>query len=88
MCTACCHGAKIIDCRESPQLGENGPVAPVGLAREGKLDILAAAWLLSCYLGIGLAAELPPVKLLSRHVGTSLAAQPLCCLPNGSSLVA
>ncbi len=74
MWTACCHGAKIIDFRESLQLGENGSVGPGGLAREGKLDILASAWLLSCYLGIGLAAELAPVELLSCQFGTSLAA--------------
>ena len=74
MWTACCHGAKIIDFRDSPHCGENQPVASVGLAREGKLDILASAWLLSCHLGISLAAELAPVELLSRHFGTSLAA--------------
>ena len=74
MWTACCHGAKIIDFRESLQLGENEPVASVGLAREGKLDILASAWLLSCCLGIGLAAELAPAGPLSRYFGTSLAA--------------
>ena len=74
MWTACCHGAKIIDFRDSLQSGEKGPVAPVGLAREGKLDILASAWLLSCHLGISLAAELAPAEPLSRYFGTSLAA--------------
>ena len=74
MWTACCHGAKIIDFGDSPQPGERGPVIPFGLAREGKLDILASAWLLSCHLGISLAAELAPVELLSCHFGTSLAA--------------
>ena len=88
MWTACCHGAKIIDFRDSLQSGEKGPVAPVGLAREGKLDILASAWLLSCHLGISLAAELAPIELLSRYCGTSLAAEPLPCPPNGSSLAA
>ena len=88
MWAACCHGAKIIDFRESPQLGENQPVAPGGLAREGKLDILASAWLLSCHLGISLAAELAPVELLSCQFGTSFAAEPLPCPPNGSSLAA
>ena len=56
MWTACCQGAKIIDFGDSPQRGEKGPVASVGLAREGKLDILASAWLLSCHLGTSLAA--------------------------------
>ena len=74
MWTACCHGAKIIDFRDSPQPGEREPLRAFGLAREGKLDILASAWLLSCYLGIGLAAELAPVELLSPHFGTSGAA--------------
>ena len=61
MWCVCWHGSKIIDFRESLQLGENQPVIPIGLAREGKLDILASAWLLSCHLGISLAAELAPV---------------------------
>ena len=74
MWTACCHGAKIIDFRDSPQSGETQPVGPVGLAREGKLDILASAWLLSCHLGISLAADLAPAELLGRNCGTSLAA--------------
>ena len=71
MWTACCHGAKIIDFRDSPQSGEREPLRAFGLAREGKLDILASAWLLSCHLGISLAAELAPVELLSCHFGTS-----------------
>ena len=74
MWAACCHGAKIIDFKDSPPSGETEPLTAVGLAREGKLDILASAWLLSCHLGISLAAELAPVELLSRNFGTSLAA--------------
>ena len=71
MWTACCQGAKIIDFKDSPPLGEKGPVVVGGLAREGKLDILASAWLLSCHLGISLAAELAPAEPLSHYFGTS-----------------
>ena len=74
MWTACCHGAKIIDFRDSPQPGEREPLRAFGLAREGKLDILASAWLLSCHLGISLAAELAPAELLSCHFSSRLAA--------------
>ena len=70
MWTACCHGAKIIDFRDSPQPGEREPLIPGGLAREGKLDILASAWLLSCHLGISVAAALATAELLSCHCGT------------------
>ena len=66
MWTACCHGAKIIDFRDSPQPGEREPLRAFGLAREGKLDILASAWLLRCHLGSSLAAELAPAEPLSR----------------------
>ena len=74
MWTTCCHGAKIIDFRDSPQPWENQPLRPIGLAREGNLDILASAWLLSCHLGTSLTAELAPAEPLSRYFGTSLAA--------------
>ena len=88
MWTACCHGAKSIDFRDSPQSGEKGPLRAFGLAREGKLNIWASAWRLSCHRGISLAAELAPVELLSRHCGTSLAAEPLPCPPKSSSFAA
>ena len=70
MWSACCHGAKIIDFRDSPQPGEREPLRAFGLAREGKLDILASAWLLSCHLGISLAAGLAPAELLSCYFTT------------------
>ena len=54
--------------------GEKGPVRPFGLAREGNLDILASAWLLSCHLGTSLTAELAAAEPLSRYCGSSLAA--------------
>ena len=74
MWTACCQGAKIIDFQDSLQRGEKGPVGVGGLAREGNLDILASAWLLSCYLGTSLTAELAAAEPLSRYCGSSLAA--------------
>ena len=60
MWTAWCHGAKIIDFGDSLQRGETAAMGVGGLAREGKLDSLASAWLLSCHLGTSLAAQLAP----------------------------
>ena len=44
MWAACCRGAKSIDFKDSPQPWEKEPLIAIGLAREGKPDILASAW--------------------------------------------
>ena len=53
-------GTKMVDFWSPLQTRETPPVGVKRLAREGNLDILAPAWLLSCHLGTSLAAQLAP----------------------------